>query len=178
MVWSFKTRHRQAARTPVPPKSLERSPTEPQGEKAKGTEESRALHTSERNTAIVNARSASVVPLHRMLRGHFIVLHTTPFPTLHPSRSSSGGGRQTRVSAAPQSPRRVPKAALGLAAACCRGFCFLLHPFIIASHRGDRNCGERGREWGRQRQGERVSEKEAGGGKESFKLRREMEANF
>lgn len=123
-MWPFKTRRRQAARTRVPPESLERSPTEQQGEKAEGTEESRALHLSE-NTATVNARSASAVLLHRVLRVHFIILYTIPFPTPHPSRSGSGRGRQASVSAAPQRPTGVSKATLGSVAACCRGFCLL-----------------------------------------------------
>lgn len=97
MVWPFKTRRRQAAGTPAPPESLERSPTEPEGEKAEGTEESRALHESERDAAVINARNASAVPL----RGHFLILYTTPFPTLHPSRPGSGDGRQPSVSAVP-----------------------------------------------------------------------------
>lgn len=158
-------------------KSLGRSPAETQGEKAGGTEEPGALHTSAGKTAIADARSASALPLHRGLRdrayGVTSLSGNRHPPALHPSREpgeclscTSVPGR--RLQGYSWGGSRLPQRflfAYGIGL-----FSQAAAPIGIA--------GREARERGRQRRGARGSEKEAGGGKESFKLRREMEANF
>lgn len=123
---AVQNRREQAARTPLSPESLERSPTEPQGEKAESTEESRVLHMSKTNTAIVNARSTSAVPLHRMLRDHFLydlVYQPLPDPAPFPLRQRRRETRE-RVSCASESEGRLKAYSW---AGCC-----LLQSFLLA----------------------------------------------
>lgn len=104
-------------------------PQKREGEKAEGTEESKALHMSAGKIAIADARSASALPLHRALQdrvcGVTLLSGNRHPPALHPSRSGSGGGSRATVSAAPLRPRGDLEAAFGVAAAFCRGFSLL-----------------------------------------------------
>lgn len=158
--------------------SREGSPTERQGEKAEGTEEPRALHTSAGKNSDSRCTKRLSSPPGPSLRGHFINLVTgTPRPcTLPVQAAAAGAGRACQLRLCV--PEATLRLLLGWQPPSAEVSLCLLYRFIIASHRVGRNRGERGRESGRQRQGARGSEKEAGGGKESFKLRREMEANF
>lgn len=165
-------------------RSLGRSPTETQGEKAEGAEQSRALHECGKNSDSRCANRLRSPPAPglagRCLRGHSpLWWPAPPGPAPFPfgqrrRRWREPGGRVS----GPWVREATLRLLLGRQPPSAEVSGCLLYRFIIASPRGDRNRGERGRERGRQRQGAKGSEKEAGGGKESFKLRREMEANF